>query len=154
MQYLREKRRIIITFLVFAAVFAVNFYLYHLPILAVLYPTALCLFFGVIIAAFTCVSDYKKHKMLIELKDRSDVAIRSQVESYLSMADNDYRNIIDHICDEKRYRAADDEDVRRYDRLLHDMGASDKNAHSVNAPTSEAGGHLAFAQAKLRLAAY
>ena len=72
--------------------------------------------------------------MLIELKERSDVAIRSQVESYLSMADNDYRNIIDHICDEKRYRAADDEDVRRYDRLLHDMGASDKNAHSVNAP--------------------
>ena len=99
--YLREKRRIIITFLIFSAVFAVTFYLYRLPISAVLYPTALCLIFGIIIGAFSYVSDYKKHKMLVELKERSDVAIRSQLESFSSVADSDYRSIIDHICDEK-----------------------------------------------------
>lgn len=99
--YLREKRRIIITFLIFAAVFAVTFYLYRLLISAVLYPTALCLIFGIIIGAFSYVSDYKKHKMLVELKDRSDVAIRSQLELFSSVTDVDYRGIIDHICDEK-----------------------------------------------------
>ncbi|MBQ1388495.1 MAG: sensor histidine kinase [Clostridia bacterium] len=99
--YLCEKRRIIITFLIFSAVFAVTFYLYRLPISAVLYPTALCLIFGIIIGAFSYVSDYKKHKMLVELKERSDVAIRSQLESFSSVADSDYRSIIDHICDEK-----------------------------------------------------
>ena len=66
--YLCEKRRIIITFLIFSAVFAVTFYLYRLPISAVLYPTALCLIFEIIIGAFSYVSDYKKHKMLVELK--------------------------------------------------------------------------------------
>ncbi len=101
LQYLCEKRLIIITFLIFAAVFAVTFYLYRLPISAVLYPTVLCLIFGIIIAVFSCVSEYKKHKMLVELKDRSDVAMRSQLESFSSMADNDYRSIIVHICDEK-----------------------------------------------------
>ena len=99
--YLREKRRIIITFLIFTAVFAVTFYLYRLPISAVLYPSALCLVIGIIIAALSYGSDYKKHKMLVELKERSDVAIRSQLESFSSVADSDYRSIIDHICDEK-----------------------------------------------------
>lgn len=113
LQYLLEKRRIIVTFLIFAAVFAVTFYLYRLPLSAVLYPTALCLIFGVIIVAYSCLSDYKKHKALCELKGRSDVAIRSRLVSFSSVTDNDYRGIIDQIFDEKH-------DTERHMTKLYD----------------------------------
>lgn len=99
--YIREKRRIIIMLLIFAAVFAVTFYLYRLPVSAVLYPTAICLLIGSVFAVSSFVRSHKKHKILCELKDRSDIVICSQIESFSSLYDNDYRSIIESICKSK-----------------------------------------------------
>ena len=99
--YIREKRRIIIMLLIFAAVFAVTFYLYRLPVSAVLYPTAICLLIGSVFAVSSFVRSHKKHKILCELKDRSDIVICSQIESFSSLFDNDYRSIIESICKSK-----------------------------------------------------
>ena len=100
--YLRQKRRVITAFVVFAVIFAVAFFLYRLPLSVVLYPTALCVMIGAVFAAASFVSEYKKHKTLTELKDRSDIVIRQQLEPFTAVTDNDYRAVIEHLCDEKR----------------------------------------------------
>ena len=45
-RYLRSRRMVLAAFLLFSALFAVSFRLYHLPIRAVWYPAALCLVLG------------------------------------------------------------------------------------------------------------
>lgn len=45
-RYLRSRRMVLAAFLLFSALFAVSFWLYHLPIRAVWYPAALCLVLG------------------------------------------------------------------------------------------------------------
>ncbi len=49
LRYLAERRDAILTFLAFAAVFAVAFFLYRLPLAAVLYPTLLCAAAGIVL---------------------------------------------------------------------------------------------------------
>ena len=114
--YLREKLRLILVWVLFAAVFIVSFYLYRLPLLAVLYPTALCFIFGIIIAAFLFVRDYNKHKLLRELKDRSDIVILSQLSLFSSLTDNDYRCIIEQLCDKKH--KTEQQKTKMYDDMI------------------------------------
>ena len=56
--YLRSRRRIIVMLLFFAAIFLVSFFLYRLPMAAVLYPTVLCFLFSMVFL-FT---DYRKSR--------------------------------------------------------------------------------------------
>ena len=46
LQYLRGKAGKIVAFFLFAAIFIVSFALYHLPLAAVWYPSALCVILG------------------------------------------------------------------------------------------------------------
>ena len=54
--YLKSRRRVAAALLVMAAIFAVTFYLYHLPLEAVAYPTLLCALLGAIAFAL----DYRR----------------------------------------------------------------------------------------------
>ena len=54
-QYLWDHRNIILLEILSAGIFAGVFYLYHLPLSAVLYPTALCAMLGLLFAAILCV---------------------------------------------------------------------------------------------------
>ncbi|MBE5905790.1 MAG: HAMP domain-containing histidine kinase [Lachnospiraceae bacterium] len=57
-RYIRERKRTIIFFLIVGVIFALSFYLYRLPLLAVLYPYALCSFGAVVFLLI----DYQKMK--------------------------------------------------------------------------------------------
>ncbi len=114
--YLMEKRRLILVWVLFAAVFIVSFYFYRLPMRAVFYPTVLCLVFGIIIAAFSFARDYNKHKLLRELKDRSDIVILSQLSLFSSLTDNDYRCIIEQLCDKKH--KTEQQKTKMYDDMI------------------------------------
>lgn len=68
-QYLKEHLKLIFMQGLFVCVFAVVFYFYHLPLAAVLYPTAICFLFGIL---FTCQSfyqAYEKHKRIREIQN-------------------------------------------------------------------------------------
>ena len=49
LQYLRGKAGKIVAFFLFAVIFIVSFALYHLPLAAVWYPSALCAALGLVI---------------------------------------------------------------------------------------------------------
>ena len=91
--YIKQRRRGIILFTAFSAVFAVSFILYRLPIKAVLYPVCLCILFG--ISAFT--ADFmrikRKRDILLRLKSFSDIT-QDGFPTADGMEDETYQNII------------------------------------------------------------
>lgn len=102
LQYLREHSRTILTLMFFFAIYAVSFLLYHLPLAAVMYPTVICLLFGLVSACLSIYKAYQKHYRLTELQKLSDVVIQSELKQYTTMDDQDYRRIISHLCSEKQ----------------------------------------------------
>ena len=50
--YLKDHMRILLMQGLFVCIFAVVFYLYHLPLVAVLYPTVICLLLGFLFTGY------------------------------------------------------------------------------------------------------
>lgn len=114
-QYLKEHLKLIFMQGLFVCVFAVVFYFYHLPLAAVLYPTAICFLFGIL---FTCQSfyqAYEKHKRLREIQNLYESGEQGTglknawMESTLAgeffvrnakAQDEDYFRIIGKLCSE------------------------------------------------------
>ena len=67
LQYLREHMRLLLSDLLFTAIFAIVFYLYHLPLSAVLYSAAICALIGSIFLGNSMYRAYKKHILLTKL---------------------------------------------------------------------------------------
>ena len=67
-QYLWDHRNIILLEILSAGIFAGVFYLYHLPLSAVLYPTALCAMLGLLFAAVSVRKAYAQHRRLEEMQ--------------------------------------------------------------------------------------
>ena len=66
-QYLRERWRQAALMGVFAAVYAVLFALYRLPLAAVLYPTVICLVIGAAALGVSCRNAAKRHEERLSL---------------------------------------------------------------------------------------
>ena len=99
--YLKYKKKEIIVFFVFSAVFAVSFFMYHLPLKAVAYPVLLCLIIGAAILAVSIKNSYGKHKELERLSTLSSSLIREFPEASCT-EDDDYTGIIKLLCEEQR----------------------------------------------------
>lgn len=67
LRYLREHLKLIFIQGLFVCIFAVVFYLYHLPLAAVLYPAVICFLFGSLFACCSFYQAYEKHKKLREI---------------------------------------------------------------------------------------
>lgn len=66
-EYLKELRRPVLVFFTFAAVFAVSFALYHLPLMAALYPTMLCAAAGGVFLLVDFIRKRRKYRELSRL---------------------------------------------------------------------------------------
>ena len=66
--YIKQRAAVFAVFLVFAAVFAVVFALYDLPLKAVIYPFMLCAFLGIVFVAVDAASMHSKHKKYNECR--------------------------------------------------------------------------------------
>lgn len=73
-QYLKEHLKLIFMQGLFVCVFAVVFYFYHLPLAAVLYPTAICFLFGIF---FTCQS-FIRHMKRIKGLGKSKICMKAK----------------------------------------------------------------------------
>ncbi len=71
--YLKQRWRLYVVAALFVLIFIVSFGLYHLPILAVLYPMLLCLVLGIVATALDFWKVRRNHKMLDNIKSITDV---------------------------------------------------------------------------------
>lgn len=91
--YLKSKLGCILAFLLFAAIFASSFLLFHIPVRAVLYPLLLCAFFGIIFIAYGFLKYRNRHSELERLKSMTAEMISSLPEAS-SAVEADYQEII------------------------------------------------------------
>ncbi len=98
--YLKKHLKGIMIFLVFAIIFSVTFYLYHLPIEAVFYATTLCCTLGVILFIVDFIHYKKKHMDLQKLKNCIAVSIEELPES-MEAIEKDYVELLNILFEEK-----------------------------------------------------
>ena len=104
--YLRSRARVITLSVVSAAVFLLTFYLYELPLGAVLYPLAVCAVFAVIFAAFDLRRARLRHNELTRLC-RMPGALIERMPEPRSLDDLDYQAIIASLQQEQKQLATD-----------------------------------------------
>lgn len=114
LRYLHQHMRIILTLCAFAGIFAFSFYLYGLPLAAVLYPSALCAILGLIVMTLDFLRIRKRHLFLAELASAGAELVTSLPETDdIEIAD--YRSIVTALRSEVCALRSD------YDRRMRDM---------------------------------
>lgn len=78
--YLKERWKRLLMLLLFVCIFAFSFWVYRLPVRAVMYPCALCLLFGAVFAAYDITKAYRRHKFFEELHRRNTELISALPE--------------------------------------------------------------------------
>lgn len=91
--YLKERWKRLLMLLLFACIFAFSFWVYRLPVRAVIYPCALCLLFGAVFAAHDITKAYRRHKFFEELHRRNTELISALPEPE-GIVDSDYQQLI------------------------------------------------------------
>ena len=97
--YIKQHRKILFALILFCAVFSFSFFLYRLPIGAVIYSTLICAAFGLIFAAVDFLHTKRKHKQLSEIKKLTAAMITS-LPITESVEEEDYQAIIRVLQDE------------------------------------------------------
>ncbi|MDD3413139.1 MAG: sensor histidine kinase [Lachnospiraceae bacterium] len=95
--YLKDRIKILLMLILFTFVFAVIFYLYSIPLMAVLYATLLCFCFGVIIAIFDFCKYVKKHKKLM-INNRYILDGVTNLPTVDTLIEKDYQQLIENLC--------------------------------------------------------
>lgn len=91
--YLRQHRSAIVLYTVFCGIFAGCFYLYGLPLRAVLYPTLLCAILGLVCLTADFTRVYRKHRQLERLQEHC-TALLSELPKPESVAEEDYCRLL------------------------------------------------------------
>lgn len=97
--YIKQYKRIILAYVLFVAVFAASFALYHLPLKAVVYPAAICALLGLAFFAVGYMKAMKRHGKLSEIKKLTAEMI-SELPEPERIDDADYAEIIENLRSE------------------------------------------------------
>ena len=97
-QYLWDHKYIILLEVLFAGIFAGIFYLYHLPLAAVLYPTTLCAILGLLFAAVSVRKAYVRHRRMEEMQYVTEESLSELCAENQSIKDKDYQHLIRELC--------------------------------------------------------
>lgn len=98
--YLKQRGRTLVILAVFAAVFAVTFALYGLPLGAVAYPTGICIAIGLVYAAADIISLMAKHRRLLAMQKLSPSTMQDFPPATCA-EDEDYRALINVLLEER-----------------------------------------------------
>lgn len=99
LRYLIQHRKIFAIGILFTVIFSVSFYLYHLPVKAVIYPAILCAVAGFVILIINFREIERKHKALNHIKSITDI-IEKKFPEADTIDESDYQEIIRLISDE------------------------------------------------------
>ncbi len=113
--YLKYKGKTLAAFFLFAVVLTVSFRWYHLPVGAVLYPTAICALLGSAFLLADFMRTRKKHRAFLYLQSlRSDLI--DTLPDCNSIADEDCQEIIRNLC--REMRCAEESAQQRYNDMV------------------------------------
>lgn len=113
--YLKYKRKSLLILAGFAILFAVSFYLYRLPVKAVLYPAALSIIIGGVYLAADYGATKKRHDMLVSILTLPPELIDS-MPAPDALPDEDYQKIIAILCE--KYRVSAEQAMVRYNDMV------------------------------------
>ena len=99
LKYLKQKLWLFVVGGTFSLIFTVSFFLYHLPVEAVIYPTLLCAFIGLLVLIFDFLRVKGRHKELAQIKSTPD-AITATFPADNNIQNEDYREVIRLLCEE------------------------------------------------------
>ena len=109
--YLLQRRRELLLLALCAVLFFVTFFLYNLPLGAVLYPTVLCVLAGAVFALVSWRRAKQKHERLRELS-RLPAALMDRFPPPAGADDEDYQAVIEALRREQAELRS--ESARRY----------------------------------------
>ncbi|MDE7416792.1 MAG: sensor histidine kinase [Lachnospiraceae bacterium] len=112
-RYLREHLDVILMELLFVCVFAVVFYLYHLPLAAVMYPAFICFLAGCLFMVRSICVAYRKHKELTRLQSLPGNVMLGMVVGGIKTQERDYQQLICKMCQEMQLREDEITDAYR-----------------------------------------
>lgn len=113
--YLKQRWRGISAAFGFSGIFVVTFWLYHLPVAAVLYPTAVCTILGLVLLAIDFRRVLRKHQKLARIQTLSN-AIGENFPEIEGLEDADYQQII-RLLHEEQTRFHTDT-AKRYEDMV------------------------------------
>ena len=99
-RYLRSRRMVLAAFLLFSALFAVSFWLYHLPIRAVWYPAALCLVLGLGLLLLDFRAVRVRHETL-QILLRQLPVLPQELPAAPEIAEADYAALTAALCSQQ-----------------------------------------------------
>ncbi len=97
--YFEKRKKSLFVFFLFIIIFGGVFYLYDLPLKAVLYPALICLIIGGIILFLDYRKALSKHKRLNEIQNLNS-ALMEHFPALETQNDIDYQNIIESLREE------------------------------------------------------
>lgn len=100
MFYIKQKKKVIFTYIIFFIVFSFIFKLYHLPIMAVIYPTLICGIIGLLFATYDFFCFKQKH-LLLKNVQRLSANLMGKLPEVTTMEDENYQSIISLLCNEQ-----------------------------------------------------
>lgn len=112
-QYLREHLDAVFMQMLFICVFLVVFYLYHLPLDAVMYPAFICFLFGCLFMGHSIYIAYGKHKELTVMQSLSGITMCDAFGENAKTQEKDYQQLILKLCSEMQSRETEMADSYR-----------------------------------------
>lgn len=144
LQYLWEHKGLLFIHLSFFVIFIITFYLYHLPLSAVLYPTFLCFLIGFIYTVLSVYRAYRKHKELTSMQFMSKEFFRDAPVGNLKTQEKDYLHIILRLCQEMQ--VAEDKMTNSYIEMIDYFTVW---VHQIKTPIASMRLHLEKEDSKL-----
>lgn len=99
LSYLRSRRGYLGLTALFGTVFIISFALYRLPLMAIIYPAALCLLFGTV----SLIADFyrfkKKHGLMCDM-NKLGAAMADVMPETDSLPEADYQELVRTLCRE------------------------------------------------------
>ena len=104
--YFKQRKKGIVMFLLFSAVFLAVFYLYQLPLAAAVYPVLICCVLSLLFFISDILYVKKKHRRLTEIS-RLPAQLIDNLPSAISQDDEDYQTIIKSLQNEQNQLQTD-----------------------------------------------
>lgn len=104
--YIQKRLVCIFVFLLFTAIFLCAFFLYDLPLGAVIYPAVVCIVLGLIFLFFDIRRAATKHNKLLRLSHLTS-SLMEDFPKIISQDDEDYQKIIEQLRQEQHKLRAD-----------------------------------------------
>lgn len=136
LQYIKGHKRIFLVMTGFCSVYGVGFWLYHLPLGAVIYPTILCVGIGSVICLIDFVRVKREHESLQRIQTITD-AMTASLPDAETVQDRDYQKIIRLLSEE--YNSYQRETNHKYTNMIEYYTVW---AHQIKTPIASMRLHL------------